>query len=459
MAVNDPATPSPAVNIEDIMQDVREEILSRTLPGQAKPPPAPRTLPPDFYEHLYRASLAQSELTLKPPVIQSHTPIIGPLLDRIRRQFHQLVAYYFDHLAYRQSEINSHILHALGNLEQGHADSKDGSELSRAATQTGFIGNKGDRADQKDVYSCYRLLLNREPDEQGWNYWNWLITNHTVSRAFLVDSFLNMPEFQALQKARNEPVLIDLPGFKIAVRRNDNFIGAVIAEHQAYEPHVTQVIEKYLKKGDTFVDAGANIGYFSLLAASIVGPQGLVVAFEPNPANLDLLRLSMTANKFEDRFDLRPVAIAEKKQTLQFVTAGINSNGHFIGSDEVDLGLAPIVTVDAVPLDSALADCRRVDMIKLDIEGAEALAWQGMQTIISHHRPTLLFEFSPVLLRRISRVDPAAFLNDVQSRYDLFIIPRDGFIASTPDSIETIMNAHTASGKTHLDILAQPKNS
>lgn len=458
MPENDPATPA-TVNIEDIMQEVRDEILARSLPGQAKRPQAPRTLPPDFYEHLYRAGLAQSELTIKPPIIKSQTPIIGPLLDRIRQQFHNLVAYYFDHLAYKQSEINNHVLQALSSLDQGLSENEGHGEMFRPSIRAAVDGPMGPNATPTDVYNCYRLLLGREPDEQGWNYWNWLVTNHPVTRAFLVDSFLNMPEFQALQKARNEPVLIDLPKFKIAVRLNDNFIGAVIAHRKNYEPHVIRTLKKYLRKGDTFVDVGANIGFFALWAASIVGPKGRVFAFEPNKANCQLFRLSIAANRFEDYLELHPVAVADKIQQLKFVSAGVNSNGHLVGTDEVDLGLAPVEIIDAITLDSALADCRQINVVKMDIEGAEAMAWQGMQQIIGQHHPIILFEFSPVLLRRISQIEPADFLKEVQSHYDLFIVPLEGEVASSPDHIEAIMAAHASSGKTHLDILARPKTS
>jgi hypothetical protein len=200
MADKDPAISPPAVNIEDIMQEVRDEILSRTLPGRAKRPPAPRTLPPDFYEHLYRAGLAQGDLTIKPPIVKSTVPILGPLLDRIRQQFHQLVAYYFDHLAYKQSEINHHVLQALRQLDSPFDSVSETDQQGRIGRQITTGPGKSELASPDDVYTCYRLLLNREPAEMEWQDWLARLQEQKPKRAEVVDWFLNDEEFNANHK-------------------------------------------------------------------------------------------------------------------------------------------------------------------------------------------------------------------------------------------------------------------
>jgi hypothetical protein len=204
MTANDAATSPPSVNIEAIMQDVREEILSRTLPGQARQMATTRTLAPDFYEHLYRAGLAQSELVVKPPIITSTTPLVGALLDRFRRQFHQLVSYYFDHIALQQREINHHILQALRTLDQADDGGNEAGSLARVASRSGLPARKDEWATPEDVYACYRLLLDREPDEAGWHFWTELLNKQTVSRTFVVNHFLQSPEFLAHQESPTE---------------------------------------------------------------------------------------------------------------------------------------------------------------------------------------------------------------------------------------------------------------
>lgn len=206
MTTNNKPDPDQAVNIEDIMQDVRDEILSRSLPGQARRPQAPRTLPPDFYEHLYRAGLAQSELTIKPPIIKSNTPIIGPLLDRIRQQFHNLAAYYFDHLAYKQSEINHHVLQALNQIDQQTAGQNDAGTQMQHEDRGGKAGREAEAATPDDIRACYRLLLGRAPEADEWQDWMARLARQEVRRVDVVDSFLSDPEFVNLRERKERTV-------------------------------------------------------------------------------------------------------------------------------------------------------------------------------------------------------------------------------------------------------------
>jgi len=442
--------PTEAVDIENVMQEVRQQILERRLPGQVQLPETLPGMPPEYYEHLYRAGLAQSNHHVPMLVTKSNVPLFGPLIDRLRAKMHELVVFYINRFAQNQAKVNNHILQAMSAL--GRAEGDD--DVARPVAARGYGSDAGSKwATPDDLYACYRLLLNREPDAAGWEYWMSLVTTQPVLRAFLVDSFLNTPEFQEAQAERNRPALVELPDFKIYVRTNDAFIGAAIARSRMYEPHVSRVLSRYLSAGVTFVDVGANVGYFSLLAAARVGPGGRVIAFEPNPANCELLRLSMAVNGFEQRIDLRPVAVAEESGTVHFYTSGVDSNGRVFKPSDI----AGLPTVEAVTLDEALADCDRVDVIKLDVEGAEGRVWRGMQAIVQRHRPTLVFEYSPDMLRQTSEIDPAAFLADVGTLYDLFIISPEGEVSREPEAVTAIIDQHAKTGRPHVEILARPR--
>lgn len=445
-----------SVDIENVMQEVRRQILQRRLPGQVDLPDRAAMLPPEYYEHLFRAGLAQSRLDIDLLVTRSSVPVVGPLVDRLRAKIHELVVFYVNRFADNQARVNTHLLQALSVLGRPEAESRPDARY-KASMGVLSPGGASEWATVDDVYACYRLLLGREPDESGWDYWTRMVSNHYVTRAYLVDSFLNGHEFKAIHAQRNSPVLVELPGFNMYVRPNDNFIGAVIAREKRYEPHVTRVLTGLLAEGQTFVDIGANIGYFSLLAASLIGRAGCIIAFEPNPANCDLLHRSIAANGFEELIALHPLAVAESRQTIHFSTAGVGSNGRVINPAEAAAEVIALPTVEAVALDEALAGEERVDVIKLDIEGAEARAWRGMQAILARHKPVLLFEFSPTLLERTSEVDPVAFLEEVSRLYDLFIISPEGETADRPDSVARILEQHAASGLTHLDLLARPR--
>lgn len=443
------------VDIETIMQGVRQQILDRQLPGQVQLPQEATNLPPEFYEHLFRAALSQGRLDIELDITPSSTPIVGPLVDRLRAKFHELVVFYVNQFAAKQAEMNNHLLQALSVLGRAEVNDPAGRAL---ADRPGYPPvARGGTATLEDIRACYGLLLGREPDERGWNYWSTLVRDHHVSRAYLVDSFLGGHEFKTLHAERNNPMLVELPDFKMYVRLNDNFIGAVIARDRQYEPHVTRVLKGLLSAGATFVDVGANIGYFSLLSASLVGPKGRVLAFEPNQANCELLRHSAAANSFETIIDIHPVAVAESRQQIAFATAGVDSNGRVINPSEADDEVIPLPVVEAVALDDVLATAARIDVVKIDVEGAEARVWQGMQSILQRHHPPLLFEFSPYLLRQTSEVDPAAFLAEVQKGYDLYVISPQGETASKPDPIAAIIEQQAASGLSHLDILARPR--
>lgn len=444
-----------SVDIENIMQEVRQEILERELPGTVLLPRTATNLPSEYYEHLYHAALSQGNRDIDLVVTPSKAPIIGPLIDRLRVKFHELVVFYVGQFADKQAETNNHILQALSAL--GRMGAED-SAIKPPGSLGYALAPRSEWATAEDVHACYRLLLGREPDKEGWDYWTSLVKDHYLTQGFLVDSFLNGAEFRALHDARNNPVLVELPGFKMYVRLNDNFIGAVIARDKQYEAHVTRVLGEQLSHGSTFIDVGANIGYFSLLAASIVGPAGRVIAFEPDQANCDLLRASMAANNFEKVIELQPFAVAEARQRLRFTPPGIDSNGRVVNTAELANGGDTLVTVEAVALDELLADIDRVDVIKLDIEGAEARAWRGMQNLVQRHRPKVLFEFSPILLRQTSQIDPAAFLAEVEKAgYELFIITPEGDTGEKPDTIEAILEQYAASGLTHLDLFARPQ--
>ena len=315
-----------------------------------------------------------------------------------------------------------------------------------------------DRATPSDLYYCYRLLLKREPDEAGWEFMKYEILNNQLDLQALVDYFLYMAEFQELQEKAASPVLVELDEFKIFVRRNDFFIGAPIARDRMYESHISDQLRTLLKPGDVFVDIGANIGYFTLLGASLVGSQGRIYAFEPLTDNCALIERSVAENSFEN-VNINPVAIAESRQSFQLDVSGFSSNARVIDfTSEAVPGSGPERPVEAFTLDEMMTETERIDVIKMDIEGAEPRAWQGMEQSVNRHRPVLIFEFSPNLIKVTSHIDHAEFLETVIKKdYDLFIIKAEGGLTDRALNPEQIIQRHAQTGLSHVDILAMPR--
>ena len=132
-----------------------------------------------------------------------------------------------------------------------------------------------------------------------------------------------------------------------------------------------------LGPGGTFVDVGANLGWFSLLGASLVGPLGRVIAVEPNPINVALLRDSAKDNGF-DNIDTLVLALAAKPGAIALETDGSNGRITPIDGPPAEPIEASFV-VAARPFDDVLsaAAVTRVDAIKIDVEGAEPLVLKG----------------------------------------------------------------------------------
>ena len=192
-----------------------------------------------------------------------------------------------------------------------------------------------------------------------------------------------------------------------------------------------------------FLDVGANIGYHTLFACSRVGAQGRVIAIEPNPDNCRLIQASAKRNGFSNLV-LHQIAVADRRRTVSLkVTAG--SNGHISLND-------PIAGTEAVMLDDLLQNERSVDVVKIDIEGAEPLALRGMAVALKRYRPIIITEFMPIGLQEVSGVDGEAYLKLIRSSgYSLHLLDRQ-----SPVSDEEILDTLFKSEFQHLDIMARP---
>jgi FkbM family methyltransferase len=314
---------------------------------------------------------------------------------------------------------------------------------------------QGLAATEEDVRYCYRLLLEREPDPEGFASWRRLLAEQSLSLREVVEGFLQSTERLTLEANRMQPERVELDDFRIWVRRADPQVGLAIARDHQYEPHLTRQLRALLGPGAVFVDVGANIGFFTLLAASRVGPKGRVHAFEARADNLALLRRSVADNGFAN-VEVHQCAVSDRAGSLAFFASGTwYSNGRIVGDDEA--GSEQLPRVAAVALDAALADAPRIDVVKMDIEGAEARALAGMRALLRRHRPVLLTEFSPDLLRISSGVEPAAYLAALAEEHRLFVLPVGGEEPRGPLSPTDVLGAHAAAGGTHLDLMAVPR--
>lgn len=316
------------------------------------------------------------------------------------------------------------------------------------------LGTDWNAATERDVYYCYRIILDREPDPDGWNTF---VTNvqHGMSLQSLVSCFLNSAEFRNKQAARDSdspPVLVELDAFKIYVYPPDSSTAQAIINERQYEPHVTAAMRRFLKPGMVFVDIGANLGYLSLVAADAVKSEGRVICFEPNQNNCTLIYMSAKINGF-DNIEILPFALADTNKNV--VYDDMRGNG-IISNFELNLETTPLrYVVRALTLDYALRDEPSIDAIKMDIEGAEYMVLQGAANVLEKHRPVIFSEFSPPGLRNVSGVSGQEFLQHlVGKEYAISILGFDNEVIDCGDDVEKVFQYYSRQLTSHIDIMA-----
>lgn len=116
-------TPLPKeINIEEIMQTIRQQILARRAVQLGETAPiiqvTGKRLAPEFYEHLYQVGMSYNRIEIAPYITQSTIPVIGPLLDWLRRKVHELVVYYVNQMAAHQIHVNTHMLRTVSLMAE-----------------------------------------------------------------------------------------------------------------------------------------------------------------------------------------------------------------------------------------------------------------------------------------------------------------------------------------------------
>lgn len=213
---------------------------------------------------------------------------------------------------------------------------------------------------------------------------------------------------------------VQVEGLTLYLDPRDEVITRMILHDGTWEPSETAVLRSLLRRGDTFIDVGANIGWHTLIAAKAVGPEGHVIAFEPAPVSFEILRHNAEVNGCRNAI-LVPKALSDKPGSVRLHLSDTNK-GHNTILDEP--GLKETIDVEAVPLDDYMKDvAREVALVKIDVEGAEGLVLEGMrETLRKHPQMAILMEFYPALIRR-SRFDPAAMLRKfLDAGYEVQVI-------------------------------------
>jgi len=183
-----------------------------------------------------------------------------------------------------------------------------------------------------------------------------------------------------------------------------------------WEKNETEIFKKIVKNGMNVIDIGAHIGYYTLIAAKIVGAKGKIYAFEPEQKNYSLLTKNIEINKYKNIISARK-AVSNKTGTTKLFLQ--TSALHTIVNPHGD---KKSVDVETIALDDFFTENQKIDFIKMDAEGAEYMIFQGMANILkNNYNLIILTEFYPKLLKEY--IDPRMYLDKfIKNNFKIFLI-------------------------------------
>jgi FkbM family methyltransferase len=175
-----------------------------------------------------------------------------------------------------------------------------------------------------------------------------------------------------------------------------------------WESWITLAVARTVRPGAHCLDLGANHGYYTLVMADAAGPEGRVVPVEPTPRLAEMLRQTLDINGFPGVEVLAKAASDTDGKTLQLVIPERRSLNARLADEAGPTD--EVVRVETVTVDSITRDWPRVDVIKVDVEGAEESVWEGMQrTIEQNPGLVLILEFN------VARYDdPRSFVQAIE---------------------------------------------
>lgn len=227
---------------------------------------------------------------------------------------------------------------------------------------------------------------------------------------------------------RRQTNVANVQGHIMCLDKSDSLSLGVLG---IYEPAVTRIFKENITNGCVVLDIGAHIGYYTLIAARLVGKEGHVFAFEPNPTNFGLLKKNVEINGYTN-VTLVQKAISNKTGKAELYLNEVSSGGHSIFDPHDG---SRTVEVDVTCLDDYFKDYGgTINFIKMDIEGAEALAIQGMSLLLAKNQNVkIITEFSPCAIRKAG-ITPEGYLKsligygfklyDLDSKVEAFTIEK-----------------------------------
>jgi FkbM family methyltransferase len=179
---------------------------------------------------------------------------------------------------------------------------------------------------------------------------------------------------------------------------HDLYISRRLARYGIWEPFESELLQRSLRPGARFLDAGANLGYFSILAAAWAGEGGRVYAFEPEPENFALLTANLALNGYEERVHACRAALSDHAGVGHLLLHPDNLGDHQLSAEARASSIEVALVEGAAWFAGREA---RLDVVKIDVQGAEHAVVRGLLPLLAASGPTLrlLVELTPASLR------------------------------------------------------------
>jgi FkbM family methyltransferase len=220
----------------------------------------------------------------------------------------------------------------------------------------------------------------------------------------------------------NETILCRILGrYLLYADTSDVGITPHLSMNGCWESWITLAVARVIRPGWHCLDVGANHGYYTLLMADGVGPAGAVLAIEPNPDPVRRLRHTLDVNGFLSHVGVveKAASDVEGERVQLFIAENRGLNATLQG----DAGKSRTELVETVTVDRLTRDWPRVDLVKIDVEGAEERVWKGMSsTLDSNPELTIILEVNTSRYE-----DPANFFDSIErAGFGLRYIDFDG---------------------------------
>jgi FkbM family methyltransferase len=187
-------------------------------------------------------------------------------------------------------------------------------------------------------------------------------------------------------------------GFKMKLNLSD-WVDKHIFATGLYEPEVVNVVLNALKPGDIAVDIGANIGFFSLLFAKLVGSDGKVLSFEPQPKVVARLKENISFHANSSVIEVNEFALGANSGTVNFNCGPEDHSG--VGSLRELRGSPEHIQVKVCRGDDVFDRNMPIRLMKIDVEGAEYLVLEGIRETLKTWHPDLIMEISDSYLKQL----------------------------------------------------------